>query len=65
MRACVFTYDVELGNSVSDATGVASDASVLSSVGSSDITDDKRTVGHLLKSEKAKDKKIKTIKKRE
>lgn len=52
MCACVFTYDVELRNSVPDATTVASDASVLSRVGSSDIADDERTIRHLLKSEK-------------
>lgn len=52
-KLCVFTYDVELCNSMSDATAVASDASVLSCVSCSDIADDKRTIGHLEKPEKA------------
>lgn len=54
---CFLTYDVELCNAMSDATAVACDASVRSCVGSSDIADDQRTIGHLLKSEKAKDRK--------
>lgn len=61
MREDVFTYDIELCNSMSDATAVASNASVLSCVSSSDIGDEKRTIGHLLKSEKAKRQKIRRI----
>lgn len=50
-----FTYNVELCNSMSDATAVTSDASVLPCVGSRDIADHQRTIGHLLKSEEDKE----------
>lgn len=52
----VFTYDKELRSLMPDATAVASYACVHSCVSGGDIADDKRTIGHLLKSEKAKDK---------